>query len=1646
MDLLIGGGESRKVWIPNHPEHAYIPGRVEEAAGDGKLLLVDDDGLKFTIEAKDAQSVDPACLAGVDDLLMLGDFNEAALLHNIRVRYAEDKIYTGIGSPILISVNPYQAIKGLYDEACQVKYRRGGAARAAGQNVNLPPHLYSVVDAAYRTILKEQLNQSIIISGESGAGKTEATKRILTYLAEMQRAGFSSGEKSVEQQVLDANPVLEAFGNAKTVRNDNSSRFGKFVEVEFDSSGRLTTAQISNYLLEKSRIVQQQPEERNYHIFYQLCAGVGSMPSLAPVLKLGPAEDFEYSSMCTDIAGVDDRSDFTEVLECMTSLGFSLEERASIFKLVAAVLHLGNVEFSVVARDGDDGVRCADAAQPALISELLSVDLQQLNDVFEYKTIEDPLNKKHVIRRPQGEKSASYTRHSLVKVAYARLFDWLVWRINSSITAQGKAGKDLRRIGLLDIYGFEVFEWNSFEQLCINFANEKLQQHFNTHMFSLEQKLYSSEGIKWSHINFQDNQHIIDTLEKKPLGLFCLVDEQCLMPSSKQNPDLTLLGKIEKQYFKKSQVVYKPGRVQSNEFAVAHYAGEVVYNVETFIEKNTDKLHADITNLLKASNDELIKSLFTDPRFNGMKGAEKAPAPNTSSKRKSGAGRTAKADGDQRQRQNVTVGMMFREQLDKLVEDLNKTHPRYIRCIKPNANKQPLEFDSPDVLRQLRCAGMLEAIRIRRAGYAVRRPFKEFFTRFRILTPNLVAVGADPDYRSLSQRLATEVEARLLKEGTELDEKPWQLGQTRVFLKEELERHLERLLVESARKQMTLVQSFWRGYVQRKRYQATRAAIVELQAALRTRVAAAAYKQLLRRHKAVVELQAALRGAAVRAAFVKRREAALCIQRFARGWRCRSKIGKVRGKMAAEKVRKLREEQERNAALQQAREDAREKEREMEAYKRELEEQKEKALEEVRREKEENEKKVHFQNQSGNEELQRLRAEKEELAARLRDAEEATSKALAAPQEMTSDRVMELEEQVYQLKTANLRAKQELAEATVELDATKSRASDLELQVKELKSKAATGVQAAALTSLRSEIMDRIGQTQRGGPEGEAAPPAPGTAGCLLGQSLRRVDIQGMGLERGGPASNRNTIICQREAFEKLKDQFADAQQELSEALRDGVDSVVLNVEGFDIEDNLEETRRLKKLNVDLQTKLLSAQEEAAEKADEASSMLEKMSQLKAELQDVSYKHKSEIRDLQQRLEEALATLRQQTEQMSRLNIRAQDAEGLCNKLQNHARQADGEQRAANDKLSKTCVDLEQQLSITKKERAELESRVRSERDRFTGEMRAKEAELENTKRVLEEMIGKHVPSEEMEKWKKRANFYEHECQKAMRYNKELSSGVGNLARGVSERGGEVQELQQRNLALIQAQEKKDQQISMLEMEKADLQKQLDSLTSSCDYFQRKYKQTNSELKAAKASSSPEATAQVTQENTDLKRQLVVLRNRFDEAEKEKAARGNGTAPAEGAGGDSQQLRLVAEGIASLWGMHNEQARLWERAKAEIKDTSLQAAVQEKGEMVHASLMSLKSLVDGNSKGKSAAGASSGTYVPQPRQPTQQHPSQQHQQQMLMQKQQQMQYRQGQAMQQYPQGQQQQQAPQQSPQMGQSLLTQMNLSQRPGFN
>ncbi|TYG53011.1 hypothetical protein ES288_D09G074800v1 [Gossypium darwinii] len=547
-------------------------------------------------------------------------------------------------------------------------------------------------------MIKEQISQAILVSGESGAGKTESTKMLMQYLAFMGGRNNNTGERSVEQKVLESNPVLEAFGNAKTVRNNNSSRFGKFVEIQFDGRGRISGAAIRTYLLERSRVCQVSDPERNYHCFYMLCA---APPEDVEKFKVGNPRTFHYlnQSNCFELDVLDDSKEYLETKRAMDIVGINQAEQEAIFRVVAAILHLGNVEFVKGKK--------TDGAEPK--DDKSRLHLKTAADLFmcDEKSLEDSLCKRVIVTR--GDRitksldpaTAAISRDALAKIVYSKLFDWLVQKINISI-GQDPESKFL--IGVLDIYGFESFKTNSFEQFCINLTNEKLQQHFNQHVFKMEQEEYKKEQIDWSYIEFVDNQDILDLVEKKPGGIIALLDEACMFPRSTHE---TFAEKLY-QTFKDHKRFVKP-KLSRTDFTICHYAGDVTYQTELFLEKNKDLVVPEHQTLLNASKCSFVSSLFP-------------PLPEETSK-------SSKFS-------SIATG--FKQQLQSLLETLNATEPHYVRCIKPNNALKPGIFENNNILQQLRCGGVMEAIRISTAGFPSRKMFREFINRFSILAPEVL--------------------------------------------------------------------------------------------------------------------------------------------------------------------------------------------------------------------------------------------------------------------------------------------------------------------------------------------------------------------------------------------------------------------------------------------------------------------------------------------------------------------------------------------------------------------------------------------------------------------------------------------------------------------------------------------------------------------------------------------------------------------------------------------------------------------------------------------------------------------------------------------------------------------------------------------
>ncbi|XP_076939107.1 myosin-1-like [Bidens hawaiensis] len=788
-----------------------------------KVLKVSSDSLL---------PANPEILDGVDDLMQLSYLNEPSVLYNLQYRYDRDMIYSKAG-PVLVAINPFKKIP-LYGSEYIEAYK--------SKSID-SPHVYAIADTAIREMIRDEVNQSIVISGESGAGKTETAKIAMQYLAAL------GGGSGIEYEILKTNPILEAFGNAKTSRNNNSSRFGKLIEIHFSETGKISGAKIQTFLLEKSRVVQCTEGERSYHSFYQLCAG--APPSLREKLNLKSANEYKYlqQSTCFSINGVDDAEEFRVVVEALDTVHVSKENQENAFAMLAAVLWLGNVTFSIV--DNENHV------EPVIDEALLNVakligceadDLKLALSTRKMKVNNDIIVQKLTLAQ------AIDTRDALAKSIYSCLFDWLVEQINKSL-AVGKR-RTGRSISILDIYGFESFDVNSFEQFCINYANERLQQHFNRHLFKLEQEEYIQDGIDWAKVEFEDNQDCLNLFEKKPLGLLTLLDEESTFPNG---TDMTFATKL-KQHLKTNSC-FRGERGKA--FTVHHYAGEVIYDTSGFLEKNRDLLHLDSIQLLSSCTCELPQAFAS----NLLSSSEK-PVP----------GPLHKSGGADSQKLSVVT--KFKSQLFQLMQRLESTTPHFIRCIKPNNSQSPGIYQQELVLQQLRCCGVLEVVRISRSGFPTRMSHQKFARRYGFLLLEHVAMQ-DP----LSVSVAILHQFDILPE-------MYQIGYTKLFFRTgqigKLEDTRNRTLNGILR-----VQSCFRGHKARRYMKELKRGIFTLQAFARGQKTRKEFAILLHRHRAAVLIQKHIKAKISKKRFDDVHGATITLQAVIRGWLVRRCSGDI---------------------------------------------------------------------------------------------------------------------------------------------------------------------------------------------------------------------------------------------------------------------------------------------------------------------------------------------------------------------------------------------------------------------------------------------------------------------------------------------------------------------------------------------------------------------------------------------------------------------------------------------------------------------------------------------------------------------------------------------------------------------------------
>lgn len=752
----------KMIWIPHETQGfvtASVKGERPERPDELEVEIM-ETGKRYFVAKDDVQKMNPPKFNKVEDMAELTCLNEASVLHNLKDRYYSGLIYTYSGL-FCVVVNPYKKLP-IYTEKVIELYK--GKKRH-----EVPPHIFAVTDGAYRSMLQDREDQSILCTGESGAGKTENTKKVIQFLAFVASSKPRTNSTSIhsyhpppvniigelEQQLLQANPILEAFGNAKTVKNDNSSRFGKFIRINFDASGFIAGANIETYLLEKSRAIRQAKDERSFHVFYQLLTG--ATPEYRKEFLLEDAKNYTFMTQGNiPVSGVDDAVEFKSTIQAMNIMGLSSEDFSAIFRIVSAVLLFGNMQFK--QERNTDQATLPDNTVAQKISHLLGLNVTEMTKAFLRPRLKVG---RDFVTKAQTKEQVEFAVEAISKACYERMFKWLVNRINRSLDRTKRQGASF--IGILDIAGFEIFDLNSFEQLCINYTNEKLQQLFNHTMFILEQEEYQREGIEWKFIDFGlDLQPTIDLIEK-PMGILALLDEECWFPKAN---DKTFVDKLVNAHSMHPKFIKSDFR-GTCDFSIIHYAGKVDYAGNQWLMKNMDPLNENVVQLLQMSQDPFVMQIWKDAAEIVGMGAATLGDTQFGARTKKGMFRT--------------VSQLYKDQLAKLMVTLRNTNPNFVRCIIPNHEKRAGKIEALLVLDQLRCNGVLEGIRICRQGFPNRIPFQEFRQRYELLTANAIPKGF------MDGKLACEKMITAL----DLDPNLYRVGQSKIFFRAGVLAHLE---------------------------------------------------------------------------------------------------------------------------------------------------------------------------------------------------------------------------------------------------------------------------------------------------------------------------------------------------------------------------------------------------------------------------------------------------------------------------------------------------------------------------------------------------------------------------------------------------------------------------------------------------------------------------------------------------------------------------------------------------------------------------------------------------------------------------------------------------------------------------------------
>lgn len=1281
------------VWIPSE-RHGFEAASIKEERGEEVLVELAENGKKAMVNKDDIQKMNPPKFSKVEDMAELTCLNEASVLHNLKDRYYSGLIYTYSGL-FCVVINPYKNLP-IYSENIIEMYR--GKKRH-----EMPPHIYAISESAYRCMLQDREDQSILCTGESGAGKTENTKKVIQYLAHV--ASSHKGKKDhippespkpvkhqsgsllygeLERQLLQANPILESFGNAKTVKNDNSSRFGKFIRINFDVTGYIVGANIETYLLEKSRAIRQAKDERTFHIFYQLLCGSGE--HLKSDLLLEGFNNYKFvSNGNLPIPGQQDKDNFQETMEAMHIMGFTHEEILSMLKVVSSVLQFGNVIFKKERNTDQASMPENTAAQK--LCHLLGMNVMEFT-----RAILTPRIKvgRDYVQKAQTKEQADFAVEALAKATYERLFRWLVHRINKALDRTKRQGASF--IGILDIAGFEIFELNSFEQLCINYTNEKLQQLFNHTMFVLEQEEYQREGIEWNFIDFGlDLQPCIDLIERpaNPPGVLALLDEECWFPKA---TDKTFVDKLVQEQGTHSKF-QRPRQLKDKaDFCIIHYAGRVDYKADEWLMKNMDPLNDNVATLLHQSSDKFVAELWKD--VDRIVGLDQV------------AGMTETAFGSAYKTKKGmfrTVGQLYKESLTKLMATLRNTNPNFVRCIIPNHEKRAGKLDPHLVLDQLRCNGVLEGIRICRQGFPNRIVFQEFRQRYEILTPNAIPKGF------MDGKQACERMIRAL----ELDPNLYRIGQSKIFFRAGVLAHLEEERDLKITDVIILFQAVCRGYLARKAFAKKQQQLSALKVLQRN---CAAYLKL--RHwqwwRLFTKVKPLLQ--------VTRQEEEL-LAKDEELLKVKEKQSKVEGELVEMERKHQQLIEEKNILAEQLQAEtelfaeAEEMRARLAAKKQELEE----ILHDLESRVEEEEER----NQGLQNEKKKMQTHIQDLEEQL-DEEEAARQKLQLEKVTAEGKIKKMEEDILLLEDQN-------SKFLKEKKLMEDRISECASQLAEEEEKAKN----LAKVKNKQEMMivdleERLKKEEKTRQE--------------LEKSKRKLD---------GETSDLQDQIAELQAqIEELKIQLAKKEEELQAALARGDDEAIqknnalkvvreLQAQIAEFQEDLESEKasrnKAEKQKRDLSEELEALKTELEDTLDTTAAQQElrtkreqEVAELKKNIEEETKNHEAQIQEMRQRQATALEELAEQLEQAKRLKIN----------LEKNKQSLEGD----NKELASEVKILQQVKAESEHKRKKLEAQMQEQHAKLTEADRLKMELAEKTNKLQNELDNVSTLLEEAEK------------------------------------------------------------------------------------------------------------------------------------------------------------------------------------------------------------------------------------------------------------------------------------------------------------